>query len=192
MEIATERLRLREFVRDDWRAVLEYQRDPRYLVYYPWENRTENDARVFVQMFLDWQDERPRRRFQLAITRRRDGLLIGNCGIRRVPGNDRYAEIGYELNPDFWGRGYATESAIAMVQFGLDDLGLRRITSWCIADNAASARLLERLGFSLVRRQSRQEYFKGRWWDTLTYALAADQWHHRPGIVYIENESPSF
>ena len=186
MQITTERLRLREFAHDDWRAVLDYQRDPLYLRYYPWTDRTVDDVRDFIRMFLDWQEERPRRRFQLAIVRRCDDRLIGNCGIRRAPDSDDEAELGYELNPDYWGQGYATEAASAMVRFGFDRLGLQSITSWCIADNTASARVLERLGFSLERRQRRQEYFKGRWWDTLDYALAASEWQPPPAIVYIE------
>ncbi len=188
MRINTERLRLREFAHDDWRAVLDYQRDPRYLRYYTWTERTENDVRDFVRMFLDWRDERPRRRFQLAIIRGSDDRLIGNCGLRRAPDNDDDAELGYELDPDCWGQGYATEAASAMVQFGFDGLGLRRITSWCIADNAASSRVLERLGFRLERRLCRQQHFKGRWWDILTYVLTVGEWQHPPAIDYIEND----
>ncbi len=180
MEIRTERLRLREFACDDWRAVLDYQRDPRYLRYYPWTERAEEDAHTFVKMFLGWQHEHPRRRFQLAIVRREDGRLIGNCGIRRKPGNDWEADIGYELTPDCWGNGYATEAARAIVDFGFKDLGLRRISSWCIADNVASARVLERLGFQREGRLRRNEYFKGRWWDTLIYGLLSEEWQSAP------------
>lgn len=188
MLIDTGRLRLREFNSDDWRAVLDYQRAPRYLRYYPWTERTEDDVRQFVRMFLGWQDERPRRRFQLAITRRDDGRLIGNCGIRRARDNDTGAEIGYELNPDCWGNGYATEAAAAMVEFGFRQLGLERITSWCIADNAASSRVLERLGFQCEGRVTHSEYFKGRWRDTLTFTLTAEQWQGKAAIVYIETD----
>ena len=180
---------MREFVRDDWRAVLDYQRDPRYLRYYPWTDRTENDARDFVRMFLDWQGERPRRRFQLAVTRRCDNRLIGNCGIRSAQANDDEAEIGYELDPDHWGLGYATEAAAAILEFAFRQLELQRITSWCIADNVASVRVLERLGFQMQRRSCAAEFFKGRWWDTLHYTLTADQWHDRAAIVYIETDS---
>ena len=99
MQITTERLVLREFGADDWRAVLEYQRDPLYLRFYPWEDRSEADARDFVEMFRGWQTEQPRRRFQLAIVLRDGGRLIGNCGIRRKLDNDWEADIGYELSP---------------------------------------------------------------------------------------------
>ena len=176
MQITTKRLLLREFCEDDWRAVLGYQRDPLYLRYYPWEDRDEKDARAFVDMFRMWQSELPRRRFQLAIIRHEDGLLIGNCGIRRKPDNDWEADIGYELSPQCWGRGYATEAACAIVNFGFGELGLQRISSWCIADNVASTRVLERLGFRQEGRLTRNKYFKGRWWDTLLFALLADEW----------------
>ena len=59
MQLVTERLLLREFVEGDWSAVLSYQQDPRYLLYYPWTERTEEDAREFVAMFLGWQREEP-------------------------------------------------------------------------------------------------------------------------------------
>ena len=176
MLIATARLVLREFVADDWSDVLAYQRDPRYLRFYAWTDRTEAEVRDFVQMFLDQQAEQPRRKFQLAITLPESGRLIGNCGIRRKPENDWEADIGYELAPEHWGQGYATEAAMAIVDFGFRELELHRVSSWCIADNAASARVLERLGLRLEGRLRENEYFKGRWWDTLLYGLLESEW----------------
>ena len=125
MRIVTDRLILREFVADDWPAVLAYQRDPRYLRFYPWIDRTEAEVRDFLQIFLDYLAERPRRKFQLAITLPDDGRAIGNCGIRRKLENDWEADIGYELSPKYWGRGYATEAALAVVDFGFRELGRR-------------------------------------------------------------------
>ena len=176
MRLVTGRLALREFVESDWVAVLAYQQDARYLRYYPWPGRTPEEARAFVGAFLEWQREQPRRRFQLAITLANGGKLVGNCGLRRKPDNDWEADLGYELDPHHWGRGYATEAAGIMVNFGFRDLALDRISSWCIAENRASARVLERLGFRQEGRLRRNEYFKGRWWDTLLYALLRDEW----------------
>lgn len=181
MRIVTSRLTLRDFVADDWPSVLAYQRDPRYLRFYPWTGRTEADARDFVKMFLGQQAERPRRKFQLAITLPDSGLLIGNCGIRRKPENDWEADIGYELDPEYWGKGYATEAAQAMVDFGFRELALHRISSWCIADNVASVRVLERLGMRLEGRLRENEYFKERWWDTLLYGLLENEWRDLSG-----------
>jgi RimJ/RimL family protein N-acetyltransferase len=180
MQITTARLLLRDFVAEDWRAVQAYQSDPRYLRYYAWTERPEADVRAFVQMFLDHQAVQPRRKFQLAVTLPAEGgRLIGNCGIRRKPENEFEADIGYELAPDDWGRGYATEAAHAIVAFGFRELGLHRVSSWCIADNVASTHVLEKVGLRLEGRLRENEYFKGSWWDTLLYGLLEQDWHHR-------------
>ena len=176
MQLVTDRLLLREFVTADWPAVLTYQRDPRYSQYYEWTDRTPGDAQRFVQMFLDQQEEQPRRKFQLAVVLKDTGQLIGNCGIRKAAIASHEADIGYELAPDHWGNGYATEAAHAIVQFGFEELNVHRIWAWCIADNLASARVLEKIGLKLEGRLRDKEYFKGRWWDTLMYAILEDEW----------------
>ena len=130
----------------------------------------------FVQMFIGHQAEQPRRKFQLAITLPDDEQVIGNCGIRRKPEQDWEADIGFELAPEYWGRGYATEVTLAMVNFGFRELELHRISSWCIADNAASARVLEKVGLRPEGRLRENEYFKGRWWDTLLYGILESEW----------------
>ena len=177
MELHTSRLLLREFVFDDWPAVLAYQRDARYLRYYEWTDRTPEDVQRFVQMFLEQQQEQPRRKFQLAVVLKDGGQLIGNCGIRRKTAATPEADIGYEIAPDHWGNGYATEAARAIVQHGFITLQVQRIWAWCLADNTASAHVLEKAGLKLEGRLSQSEYFKDRWWDTLVYALQAQNWH---------------
>ena len=176
MEITTERLLLREFVFDDWPAVLAYQKDPRYLEYYPQPTRGESDAKEFVRWFLDEQAESPRRRFQLATVLRESSELIGNCGIRRKPDNEWEADIGYEIAPECWGRGYATEAATALVEHGFSEMGLHRISSWCIAENGASVSVLRKLGLREEGRFRENEFFKGRWWDTLVFGLLMEEW----------------
>jgi len=181
MRIITDRLVLRDFTADDWADVLAYQRDPRYLRFYPWSDRTEAEVREFVRMFVDQQREEPRRRFQLAVTLPDSGLLVGNCGLRRKRENDWEADIGFELAPEHWGRGYATEAARAMVDFGFRGLGLHRVSSWCIAENTASARVLERTGLRLEGRLRENAFFKDRWWDTLLYGLLESEWRAATG-----------
>ena len=91
---------------------------------------------------------------------------------------DAETDIGYELGPRLWGQGYVTEAARAMVDFGFRELRLHRLSSWCIADNAAPARVLEKVGFTLEGRLRQNERFKGRRWDTLLYGLFREEWAH--------------
>lgn len=181
MRLETPRLVLREYTEDDVPAVLAYQSDPRYLRYYPWNERTLEDVRRFVGAFIDWQAESPRRRFQLAVLLCETGELIGSCGVRRKPDDDTEAGIGFELSPEHWGRGYATEAATAMAGFAFRDLGVLRLSSWCIAENTASARVLEKLGMAQEGRLPSAEHFKGRDWDTLLFGMTREHWERAWG-----------
>ncbi len=176
MHITTPRLTLREFVFDDWHAVYEYQRDPRYLRFYRWENRSEHDARWFVEMFLHWQRARPRHNYQVAIILSESNTLIGNCGVRIKDAMRGIADLGYEINPLYWSHGYATEAAHAMLDYGFAELKLKRIWAQCIAENSASARVLTKIGLRFERREHQKEYVKGHWYDLLTYALHDHEW----------------
>src|SRR5947209_440573 len=144
MELTTERLLLREFREDDWPAVLAYQSDPLYLRYYSWTSRSEEEVRDFVAVFLTQQREQPRMRFQLAIEIRSEHRLIGNCGIRVDRPQSRQANIGFELDSRWWGRGLATEAARAILEFGFGELGLHRVWAECVAENIGSSRVLEK------------------------------------------------
>jgi RimJ/RimL family protein N-acetyltransferase len=176
MILTTRRLALREFVEDDWRSVLTYQSDPRYLRYYPWTQRTAEDVQAFVQQFIAWETEHPRTKFQLAVVAVAQAQLIGTCGIRKEHADALEAELGYEIAPSFWGRGYATEAAQAMLTFGFEDLHLHSIWASCIAKNAASARVLEKLGMRREGTLREHRWMKGRWWDTLFFGILDHEW----------------
>lgn len=181
MILTTKRLVLREFEEEDWSAVLAYQSDPLYLRYYPWMHRTEPDVREFVQMFLAQREEEPRTKFQLAVTLASDGQLIGNAGVRMKTLDAREGDIGYELDPRYWGYGYATEAANAILAFGFRELKLHRVWAWCIAENTASAHVLEKIGMRQEGRLRENEWMKDHWWDTLEYAILEHEWHTRTG-----------
>jgi ribosomal-protein-alanine N-acetyltransferase len=175
MILETERLLLREFVEEDWKAVLSYQNDPRYLRYYPWQQRTEAEVRAFIQVFIEWQAYLKRYKFQWALTLKKSGHLIGNVGIRKENAGDHQAELGYEVDPQFWGQGYASESARVVRDFGFQELGLHRIWANCLRENLASRRVLEKTGMRLEGTLRDSEFFKARYWDTCLYAILVDE-----------------
>jgi ribosomal-protein-alanine N-acetyltransferase len=179
MKLETERLILRDFVKSDWQRVLEYQSDPLYLRYYEWTERTPAAAQEFVGWFLDHQVQEPRIKYQLAVVLKSSNQLIGNCGIRMDKTDAFEANIGYELDPKHWNHGYATEAAHVIVDFGFSNFDFHRVWSWCVADNLGSAHVLEKLGMHLEGRLRENEYYRGRWWDTLMYAILADEWDIR-------------
>src|SRR5690349_18782666 len=181
MNLSTERLILRDFRDSDWESVLAYQQDPLYLRYNEWESRTPEQVQQFVRMFLDHQRQEPRIKFQFAITLKPEGRLIGNCGIRKDFAEAREADMGYELNPMYWGNGYATEAARTLLAFGFSTLQLERVLAWCVAENVGSARVLEKIGMRLKSRSRDHHYFKGKWWDTLSYLITSEEWRMQTG-----------
>lgn len=113
---------------------------------------------------------------------RADGRLIGNSGIRVNDPEQREATIGYELDPRVWGHGFATEAAGAILAFGFERLDLHRVWAECVADNAASARVLEKLGLRREAHFRQHRWYRGRWWDTLVFAILAEEWQAAPTI----------
>ncbi len=174
MILRTERLLLREIAEDDWSAVLVYQRHPLFSRFYDWSERNEGEVRAFLQQFLEWQQQEPRSKYAFAVTLEEE--MIGIASLRRPTADSPIAETGYEISPLHWGRGYATEAAGAVLAFGFGELGLHRISAHCVAENLASARVLEKLGMRCEGRLRENEFFKERWWDTLIYGILAQEW----------------
>ncbi|MEV4276096.1 GNAT family N-acetyltransferase [Actinoplanes xinjiangensis] len=87
------------------------------------------------------------------------------------------AELGWVLDPDHAGRGYATEAVRELLRLCFEDLGLHRVTATCFAANEASWRLMERVGMRREFHTVRDSLHRsGEWLDCLGYALLADEW----------------
>ena len=94
-----------------------------------------------------------------------EGRVIGKAGFFRLP------DIGYILHPDCWGRGLATEALKAVIAHAFAHHPLSAITADVDPRNAASIRLLERLGFTFTHSAERTWFISGQWCDSLYYAL---------------------
>ncbi len=178
MRIVTEYLILREFVESDLDAMLAYKWDPRYLQFYEQSRRdkTIDDARKLLDRFLEWQTEEPRIKFQLAITERDDDRLIGNVGIRKAKVEASDAEMGCELAPEYWNRGYATEATRAMLQFGFEELGLHRVWAATMAANMGARHVLDKLGMTLEGELRETTLLASGWSNSVIYGILEHEW----------------
>ena len=96
--------------------------------------------------------------------------LIGTVGLAIVD-CDHKAEIGYWFGREYWGQGFCTEAVVAVIDYGFETLGLHRIFARHIARNIASARVLEKAGFSKegVLRQHARKW--GVFEDVVCYGM---------------------
>ena len=109
-----------------------------------------------------------------AVTLRSDETLIGSISLGLTT-THRRGELGYWIGVPYWGRGYCTEAAVATVRYGLDDLGLHKVTSRHFAINPASGRVLEKAGL-LKEGCLRGEIEKdGVFHDLVVYGLVRDR-----------------
>ena len=94
---------------------------------------------------------------------------IGAIRFNRFDKTWRYGVVGYELHPEFWGRGLMTEALRAVVTCGHEVYKLNRIEAWTLPGNPASDRVLEKTGFRYEGTLRQRAWFKGAFHDCRTF-----------------------
>ncbi|RKV77218.1 MAG: N-acetyltransferase [Streptococcus sp.] len=92
---------------------------------------------------------------------------------------DDVLEIGYILHPDYWGRGYVSEAARALIDLAFKELNLHKIELSCFGYNLQSQRVAEKLGFTLEARIRDRKDAQGNRCDDLRYGLLKSEWEVR-------------
>lgn len=141
MEITTPRLLLRDDAADELPAVRAYGAEPRAREFYgPGEGRPDQ-VRALLATFPTWAAAAPRENYQLAVARRAaPAEVIGAAGLRRTGLPAGEAELGLELAPARWCRGYAAEAARAMLAHGFTAWGLTAVRGETVSTNARVTR----------------------------------------------------
>lgn len=158
--LRTERLVLRQAVWEDLDAVHRIMSDPRVMRYWSRpEHETLEETRHWLGFLVD---QAPDSRDWLI---EKDGKVIGKAGAWQLP------ELGFLLGPEHWGQGLALEAmaaVIAALEAEFPDLG--ELTAEVDPRNAASLRLLARLGFRETRRAERTLLWRDEWCDSVWLA----------------------
>lgn len=175
--LETKRCLLREVTREDAPEIFRYKSDPRvnkYVGQPPMASLEEAVRRVdMLRLTFQSQGGLP-----WAIISRQTGKLIGTFVFWNLNLPDFRAEIGYELAPEWWGKGIITEVIGTGLKYGFNSMGLNRIEAQTDPKNIASYRVLEKLGF--VREGYLREYYYDPVWarftDNTIYALLKSAW----------------
>ncbi|WP_374538000.1 GNAT family N-acetyltransferase [Micromonospora aurantiaca (nom. illeg.)] len=170
------RLTLREFQADDLDPSMAVVGDPEVTRTLSFDARSRNDQAERLAQDITRAQAQPRPDYYLAITNSTD-LLVGF--IRIGLGRDNSGELGYAIRRADWGKGYATEAAALMLNFGFDTLHLHRIQAACGPDNHASQRLLARLAFTPEGRIRDHVFTNGGWRDSLLYSILDHEWRNQ-------------
>lgn len=174
--IETKRLRLREFLPDDWRNTHALFNDSRVCKHIPIGPQTEHESRAFAQKMIANSHQSPRISFGLVLTLKKDGRFAGMCGMRRTNPEMREMSIAYILGSRYWGRGFATETARALLQYEFEELEVHRAFADVDPENTGSVRVLKNLGMQREARLRDYTCIRGEWRDWDLYSILEDEW----------------
>jgi [ribosomal protein S5]-alanine N-acetyltransferase len=172
--LVTDRLVLRKMTPNDAEAVFAYASDPEVTRYVIWEtHRSIEDSRAFLDLVTSKYESGGEPEW--GIVYKGDHRLVGTCGIVSWEPYHVRAELGYALSRAYWGRGLVVEAVGAMISFGFKEMNLNRIEARCIAENTASARVMEKAGMLYEGTLRRRELIKGEHRDIKVYSILRDE-----------------
>jgi RimJ/RimL family protein N-acetyltransferase len=144
--LETERLTLREFIKDDATFIMNLLNSPGWLKYIGTRNiNSVDDARGYISEKLMPSYGKNGFGFYLMETKS-DNIPVGMCGLIKRDGLDD-VDIGFALLPEYEGNGYAYEAASATLKYAKNTLKLNRIAAITVPYNLSSIKLLEKIGF---------------------------------------------
>lgn len=169
-EIQTNRLILRKMRPTDAEAIFSYASDSEVSRYVIWEaHRSIQDSRAFLDLVLAGYESGGEPNW--GIVYKGDNKFIGTCGFVNHSPEHARAELGYALSTEYRGRGLMPEAVQAMIRFGFQRMGLNRIEARCIAENTASARVMEKAGMTYEGTLREHELIKGSYRDMRRYSI---------------------
>lgn len=110
---------------------------------------------------------------------RASNKVVGDCQINVTDPASHQGEVGFSLHPDYWGKGIATRSVEAIINFAFDTLKLHRITAATDVRNERSWRLMERLAMRREAHFINDHFENGEWIDDFVYAILDEEWRQR-------------
>ncbi len=174
MRLVGTKINLRPVTKHDAQSIYQYARDKeisRY-TFIPYPYKLE-DALHFIRHTQI--AARKGTEFNLGIESKVTGQIIGMIGLMYVSKKHQRAEIGYWVAKSFWGKGHATEAIRLMLRYAFDQLGLVRIVAGVLHPNAASARVLEKVGFLLEGCLRRHVLQHGQWLSEFRYGILKEE-----------------
>ncbi|MEO8886685.1 MAG: GNAT family N-acetyltransferase [Mucilaginibacter sp.] len=140
----TPRITIREYLPDELDTYLDHLFDEKVAPYIPKRTRGERIV-IFTNALNHYQTTKAHGMW--GMFNNIDGKFIGGCLLRPYHDDPTIFEIGYSIEPKYWGQGLATEMAEALIDYGFANSGIREMVACTVLSNPASQRVLEKVGF---------------------------------------------
>jgi RimJ/RimL family protein N-acetyltransferase len=174
--IRTERLLIRELKPSDREALLAIVQDPDQIRHMLLFLDTEKQLDDFLSMAITSADTQPRRQWHVAVEDATNGHYLGSCALMVEPDSPSSAELGYWFLREAWGHGYATEACAAILELGFRRLGFHRVWGKCHTQNAASAKVMAKLGMAYEGTLREHVWLRDHFRSSRIYGMLADEY----------------
>ena len=176
LNIATERLLIRNLKPTDLNDFYTYRSNPDVTRYQSFEVMTIEQASEFIQLQKDKNFGLHGEWVQYGIENISTNKIVGDCAIKLNEHDIRIAEIGITISPHEQKKGYAKETLFGILTFLFNQINIHRVVEIVDAENIASINLLKSLGFRLEGHFIENIYFKGKWGSEFQYAMLKREW----------------
>lgn len=176
LELRTERLTLRPITPTDADDILAYRSDTITNKYQGWIPETIEEVIDFINNKVSSTINIADSWFQFVIISSTDNLVIGDIGVHFIDEEGFQAEVGCTLRQDQQGKGYATESLGAVIDYLFQSLHKHRIVASIDPRNVSSIKMVERLHFRKEAHFKKSLLIKGEWVDDIVYAILGEEW----------------
>ena len=183
IELTTDRLRLREVRLTDAEHFLRSRRQEHYWRHVPIEPPSPESVAASVSTWVRWQEQDPRAVFMLTAVDARSQEAVGEAGLYIRDFGSRQGEIGWSVVESVAGQGLASEIGQALLRLGFGTLGLHRVFAQCRVENAASRRIMAKLGMREEGLWRENVWARGEWWSTAQCAILASEWNARAALT---------
>ncbi len=174
--LTTERLVLRQFKLEDVEAMYKnWTSDERVKKFLSWSlHKSVDETRKLLQSWCAGYENDTTYNWVITL----NGEPIGSISVIEIIERDESCELGYCSGYDFWGNGYMTEAAKAVVDYLFGEIGMHRIAIRHVVKNPASGRVAQKCGFTLegVTRKSRYTPSLGEFLDMAYYGILREEW----------------
>ena len=169
-KLQTPRLILRDYEPFDLMDIQKYASDPEVVEYMEWGPNTLEDTSRFLADVLKQGRKMPRMNYEMVILEKESNKAIGAVSLRVQSLEHKQADMGYVLNRNYWGTGIMTEAGKAMLEFAFNKLELHRVWAYARTENAASIKVLQKIGMKQEGLLREHLFYKGTWWSSYLYS----------------------
>lgn len=180
LSLQTERLKIRSLNATDNHQIYSYASKPEISKFLTWEtHKTLEDTNDYLSRIVLLSKKFPLSNLGIEISQHEGKIIIGTVGLlpKYISSPHTY-ELGFVLNQEWWGRGYACEAVLLLLKYAFSSFEIERVEAFCVIENIKSWKLLEKIG--MTREGTRRKFFykQKNFYDIYMYSILKNEWNN--------------